>query len=140
LADQVKPLGGKNMGAGWYHCGQCRAKFTGRIGSIFERSHVPLHKWLHAFRLMAAAKKGVSAHQLHRTLGITYKSAWFMAHRVREAMTDIAPAPLGGSDKTVEADETCIDTKEGRKKARAGYGHKRVVVSVVERGGNTSPE
>jgi transposase-like protein len=93
------------MGAGWYYCSACQDKFTVRVGSIMERSHIPLHKWLLAFRLMASSKKGVSAHQIHRTLGITYKSAWFLMHRIREAMTDNG-APLGGVGKTVEVDET----------------------------------
>ena len=76
------------MGAGWYHCGGCRKKFTVRVGSIFERSHVPLTKWLLAFRLVCSSKKGISAHQLHRTLDVAYKTAWFMEHRIREAMRD----------------------------------------------------
>ena len=80
-----------------------------RVGTVFERSHIPLHKWLLAFRLMTSSKKGVSAHQLHRTLGITYKSAWFLAHRIREAMALRPGAPqLGGEGKTIEADETFI--------------------------------
>ena len=76
------------MGPGWYHCGECRKKFTVRVGTVFERSHILLHKWLLGFRLYCASKKGFSAHQLHRTLNITYRSAWFMAHRIREAMRD----------------------------------------------------
>src|SRR5918995_1223589 len=74
--DKVKPLGGKSMGPGWYHCGDCRDKFTVRTGSVFERSHVPLHKWRLAFQLMCASKKGMSAHQLHRMLGVSYQTAW----------------------------------------------------------------
>lgn len=85
--DASKALGGQSMGDGWYHCSACRKKFTVRVGSVYERSHIPLHKWVLATHLMCASKKGVSAHQLHRMLGITYKSAWFMAHRIREAMT-----------------------------------------------------
>src|SRR5271165_1529367 len=106
--ETVKPLGGPSMGPGWYYCSTCQDKFTVRVGSIFERSHIPLHKWLLAFRLMASSKKGVSAHQIHRTLGITYKSAWFLMHRIREAMTDNDPTPLGGEGKTVESDETFL--------------------------------
>lgn len=87
-----------------------------RVGSIFERSHIPLHKWLLAIRLMASSKKGVSAHQLHRTLGITYKSAWFMAHRIREMMADDSPTPLGGEGKIVDADETFMVKQRGRDK------------------------
>jgi transposase-like protein len=104
----VKPLGGESMGPGWYYCSACQDKFTVRVGSIFERSHIPLHKWLLAIRLMASSKKGISAHQLHRTLGITYKSAWFLAHRIREMMSDDSPSRLGGDGKIVEADETFI--------------------------------
>jgi transposase-like protein len=106
--DTVKALGGDSMGPGWYHCGDCRKKFTVRVGTVFERSHIALHKWLLGFRLYASSQKGFSAHQLHRTLNITYRSAWFMAHRIREAMRDGDPAPLGGKDKVVEADETFI--------------------------------
>jgi transposase-like protein len=145
LSDNVKVLGGgKSMGDGWYHCTQCREKFTVRKGSIFERSHVALHKWLLAFRLMASAKKGVSAHQLHRSLGVTYKTAWFMAMRIREAMTDTAPAPLGGGNEdgnqgVVEADETYFGSKneivKRTKKGKASLSSKRAVVALVERGG-----
>ena len=84
--DTVKKLGGKSMGKGWYHCKDCRKKFTVRVGTLYERSHVPLHKWLLATHLLCASKKGMSAHQLHRMLGVTYKTAWFMAHRIREGM------------------------------------------------------
>src|SRR5689334_13037625 len=84
--DTVATLGGKSMGPGWYWCNKCREKFTARVGSVMERSHIAMHKWLLAFRLMASSKKGMSAHQLHRMLGVSYKAAWFMAHRIREAM------------------------------------------------------
>ena len=84
--DKVKPLGGKSMGPGWYHCGECRDKFTVRVGTVYERSKVPLGKWILATHLLAASKKGMSSHQLHRMLGVTYKTAWFMTHRIREAM------------------------------------------------------
>jgi transposase-like protein len=115
--DTVKPLGGPSMGLGWYYCSACQDKFTVRVGSVFERSHIPLHKWLLAIRLMASSKKGISAHQLHRTLGITYKSAWFLGHRIREAMTDTDPTPLGGEGKTVESDETFYGHKPGRSRS-----------------------
>ena len=142
--ETVKPLGGESMGSGWYYCSSCQDKFTVRVGSIFERSHIPLHKWLLAFRLMASSKKGVSAHQIHRTLGITYKSAWFLMHRIREAMIDDG-APLGGEGKTVEVDETFQGYVEGGPtwilhpehgwRKQAAYGDKRKVVTLVERGG-----
>src|SRR5579863_6031258 len=106
--DTVAPFGGKSMGPGWYWCSACRDKFTVRVGTVLERSHIPLHKWLYGFRFYASSKKGFSAHQLHRTLGIAYRSAWFMAHRIREAMRDSDPSPLGGPGRTVEVDETFI--------------------------------
>ena len=143
VTDQNRPLGGESMGAGWYYCEACKDKFTVRVGTIYERSHIPLHKWLLAFRLMAASKKGMSAHQLHRTLGITYKSAWFLAHRIREAMAPhpSAVTPIGGHGKTVEVDETYIGGKEKNKhrnkRVEHAQGHwaKEVVISLVERGG-----
>ncbi len=133
--ENIAPVGGESMGPGWYYCAACKDKFTVRSGSIFERSHLPLHKWLLAFRLMASSKKGISAHQLHRTLNVTYKTAWFLAHRIREAMKEKTwPGPLGGEGKTVESDETFIGRKSGRK-VRQGSAHKHAVVSLVERGG-----
>jgi transposase-like protein len=103
--DTVKPLGGKSMGPGWYFCSDCREKFTVRVGTLYERSHIPLHKWLMATHLMVASKKGISALQLSRMLGITYKSAWFMCHRIREAMKPATPtAPIGGDEKVVDGD------------------------------------
>src|SRR3546814_8775931 len=87
--ETVKALPSKgSMGKGWYHCSACRKKFTVRVGSVYERSHIPLHKWFFAMHLMAASKKGISAHQLPRMLGVTSKSAWFMAHRIPEALRD----------------------------------------------------
>jgi transposase-like protein len=141
MTDTVDALGGSSMGPGWYYCSACKDKFTVRVGAVYERSHIPLHKWLLAFRLMASSKKGISAHQLHRTLNITYKSAWFLAHRIREAMRDGAPAPLGGKGKVLEVDETFLGrqneifvTGKGWQKKR-GYSDMMKVVSLVERGG-----
>ena len=133
--DKISKLGGKSMGPEWWYCGSCQGKFTVRVGMIFERSHIPLHKWLLAIRLMASSKKGISAHQLHRTLGITYKSAWFLAHRVREAMNDTGTAaPLGGEGAFVEADETYVGGK-ARNRAYREPAPKKAVVSLVERDG-----
>ena len=122
---------------GKYRCGskECRKDFTVKVGTVFESSHIPLHKWLLAAYLLCSSKKGISSHQLMRALGITYKSAWFMTHRIREAMRTGSFSPVGGSGKTVEADETYIGIKAGRKKAKSGYGHKRAVLSLVERNG-----
>ena len=112
----VKVLGGRSMGRGWYHCKDCRRKFTARVGTIYERSHIPMTKWLLATHLLCASKKGISAHQLHRMLGLPYKTAWFMAHRIREGLRELNPSsPLGGEGKTVEADETYIGGKEKNK-------------------------
>ena len=93
--DTVKPLGGKSMGPGWYFCNDCREKFTVRVGTLYERSHIPLHKWLMATHLIVSSKKGMSALQLSRMLGITYKSSWFMCHRIREQMTPAKRGPIG---------------------------------------------
>ena len=137
VTDQSKALGGESMGDGWYHCAACRKKYTVRVGSVYERSHIPLHKWVLATHLMAASKKGISAHQLHRMLGITYKSAWFMAMRIREAMAPgSAMPPMGGAGKVVEADETYIGLKDAAKKQR-GTAHKMAVLTLVERGGKS---
>ena len=139
--DTVKPLGGKSMGPGWYFCSDCREKFTVRVGTLFERSHIPLHKWLAAMHLMVSSKKGISAHQVHRLLGITYKTAWFMCHRIREAMRESHASPMGGEGMTVEMDETFVGGLEKNKhrskrkhKGTGGVG-KEAVYSLVERGG-----
>jgi transposase-like protein len=94
------------MGPGWWYCAACTDKFTVRTGTVYERSHIPLNKWLLAFYLLCSSKKGMSSHQLHRSLGITYKSAWFMCHRIREAMKpDATAGPLGGPGRVLESDE-----------------------------------
>lgn len=131
---KVHKMAGKTQ-AGMWLCNDCRDKFTVRTGTVFERSHIPLHKWLLATHLMASSKKGVSAHQLHRMLGITYKSAWFMAHRIREAMAPATPAPLlGGPEKVVEADEMYL-SKSTKTKTRGTYRSAPAVLTLVERGG-----
>jgi transposase-like protein len=118
-------------------CRDCRKQFTVRVGTIFESSHVPLHKWLQALHLMCSSKKGISAHQMHRVLEVTYKTAWFMAHRIREAMRSGELAPMGGLGGAVEVDETFIGNDrtikpKGVKKGR-GYHHKHKVLSLVDR-------
>ena len=136
LSDFVKPLGGKSMGPGWYHCSQCREKFTVRTGTLYERSHIPLHKWLLATHLMTSSKKGMSAHQLFRMFGFgSYRTAWFMAHRIREGMRGGNLAPMGGSGRIVEVDETFTGQKPDVE-VKQGTQHKHVVLSLVERGGS----
>jgi transposase-like protein len=103
--------------AGLRECQDCHGQFTVRTGGVMESSHLPLTKWALAYRFMSSSKKGMSAHQLHHSLGVTYKTAWFMAHRIREAMREIDPSPMGGEGKTVEADEAFIGGKEGNKHA-----------------------
>lgn len=116
-------------------CYDCRKQFTVRVGTVFERSHVPLHVWFQAAYLMCSSKKGVSSNQLHRTLGVTLQTAWFMSHRLREAMRVLKMDPLGGDGKAVEADETYIGQKRPKAKGARGYAHKNAVLSLVERGG-----
>jgi transposase-like protein len=113
-------------------CGDCRQQFTVRKNTVFEDSHVPLHIWFQAAYLMCSSKKGVSSNQLHRTLGVTLQTAWFMSHRLREAMRMGSLAPMGGISGVVEADETFIGRKEGSVKRR-GHGHKNAVLSLVDR-------
>jgi len=120
---------------GLYKCGECRQQFTVRMGTIFEESHLPLHKWLQAIHLMCSSKKGISAHQLHRVLECTYKTAWFLAHRIREAMRSDDFTPMGGTGKIVEADETYIGRLAGTEVKRGGAAHKNTVLTLVERGG-----
>ena len=132
--DGVHRLGGKASAAGLLHCRACRKKFTITVGTLFERSHIPLHKWLLATHLMSASKKGMSAHQMHRMLGVTYKTAWFMAHRIREAMRDANPDPIGGQNKVVEADETYVGGK-AKNRAFGPPPKKEAVFALVEREG-----
>jgi transposase-like protein len=136
---------------GRYRCGnqECRKDFSVTTGTVMESSHLKMTKWLMAFYMVSASKKGVSAHQLHRSIGVTYKTAWFLAHRVRYAMeVGGLVAPLGGEDKIVEADETYHGKQETprprktkqytqpTKGGNSGPGKKRAIVSLVERGGN----
>jgi len=128
---RIGRMGGKSTRRGLYKCYQCRKPFTVRQGTIFESSHVALHLWLQAMYLVACSKKGISSNQLHRTLGVTLKTAWFMSHRIREAMRSGDLAPMGG---IVEVDETYIGRLAGQT-ARGGGHHKMKVLSLVQRGG-----
>jgi transposase-like protein len=133
---RTRRMGGKTQ-AGMFLCNECRDKFTCRTGTLMERSHVPLHKWLLATHLMAASKKGMSAKQIERMLGVTYKTAWFLMHRIREAMTpgaNSSEGPLGGPGKFVEVDEMFVGGKAKNRAFRAPA-EKKIVVSLVERDG-----
>ena len=141
VVGQSTPITGRD---GYYQCNvkECRKQFTVTVGTVFERSHIPLNKWLLAAFLLCASKKGMSAHQMHRMLGITYKSAWFMCHRLREAMAPLTRDALGGFGKVVEADLTWIGGKEQNKhvskrgKTRADkMENKQIVHTLIERGG-----
>ena len=136
-------LKGKSTRPGLYKCSDCREPFTVTVGTVFERSKIPLNKWLLAVYLLCSSKKGMSSHQLHRTLGVTYKTAWFMTHRIREAFGPMGFDKLGGGGSIVEADETYWGTskealakQKKRGKKLAGGHHKMKIFALVERGGN----
>ena len=145
---KIKALEGKAHRPGLYQCAECREQFTVTVKTVFERSKIPLTKWLAALFLMTASKKGVSAHQVHRMLGISYKSTWFMMHRLREAMRTGGLEPLGGKGKVVEADETYFGSAEslhvspqrkGRPYTKRGkIFNNRPILALVERGGDGS--
>ena len=130
--DRVSKMGGKSTRIGTYKCYKCRKPFTVKVGTIFESSHVKMNIWLQAIFLMCASKKGISSNQLHRTLGVTLKTAWFMSHRIREAMRSGRLSPMGSGGGIVEADETFIGIEPGRK-IKAGTSHKNKVLSLVDR-------
>ena len=132
--DRISKLQGKSHRPGLYDCGHCRDQFTVTVGTVFERSKVSLDKWLFAAALMASSKKGVSSKQVERMVGVTYKTAWFMSHRLREAMKP-GGSMFGGGSGIVEADETFLGRKPGRKSAR-GWDHKEAIFSLVERSGH----
>jgi transposase-like protein len=131
---KIGKIEGKSARPGLYYCGDCKAQFTVTVGTIFERSKVPLSKWWFAIHLLASSKKGMSSNQLGRMLGVTVQTAWFMSHRIREAMRDGALSPMGGEGKIVEVDETFFGNKEGFE-VRQGAWHKNAVLTLVERGG-----
>jgi transposase-like protein len=139
---EATELQGKSTRPGLYKCRACQKPFTATMGTLYERSHIPLHKWLLATHLMAASKKGISAHQLWRMLGFgSYRTAWFMAHRIREGMAPLKSGALGGQGKIVEADTTYVGGKEKnkhkskRKAGNIGGKGKQIVHTLVERGG-----
>lgn len=130
---KVKANPAKRIREGLWRCGQCKGQFTVKIGTVFEHARIPLHKMLQAVYLVTSSKKGVSAHQLHRTLEITYKSAWFLLHRIREAMRSGDLSPMGGGGVIVEVDETFIGHLKGAE-VKKGYMHKMKVLALIDRG------
>jgi transposase-like protein len=130
--ERIGKLGGKTSRIGTHKCYVCKKQFTVKIGTIFEDSHIPMRLWLQAITLISASKKGVSSNQLHRMLGITLKSAWFMSHRIREAMRSGDLAPFGSNGGIVESDETFLGPEPGVQKRR-GYAHKRKILSLIDR-------
>ena len=131
--ERISKMQGKSTRVGLYKCYQCRKPFTVRIGTIFESSHVPLHIWLQAMFLIAGSKKGISSNQLHRTLGVTLKTAWFMSHRIRESMREGGLASFGEGGGAVEVDETYIGHKAGAGTPKGGWGHKMTVLGLIDR-------
>src|SRR4051794_2722501 len=141
--ERITELKGTSTKPGTRKCRACRKLFGVTKGTVFESSHIPLHKWLVALYLLCSSKKGISSHQLHRTLGVTLKTAWFMGHRLREAMRDGSLAPLGGPGKVVEADETYHgqkdDPEERKKPGQRGPAGKRAIAALVERRAGVTP-
>jgi transposase-like protein len=131
--DRQSRLQGKAHRPGVIFCGECREQYTVTVGTVFERSKVPLHKWILANHLICSSKKGMSSHQLHRTLGVTYKTAWFMSHRIREAMRLQGLAPMGQGGGGVEIDETYIGRDPLKSKPKFGPAQKQRVLSLVDR-------
>lgn len=136
ISKEHYPLNGKTTRPGLYKCKDCLEPFTVTVGSVFERSKVPLNKWLLAVYLLCSSKKGISSHQLHRTLGVTYKTAWFMSHRIRTAFGTPNAGPVGGGGKIVEADETFYGRIPGMK-AKPGGDSAHKILALVERDGIT---
>jgi transposase-like protein len=134
MGDRITKLQGKSTRPGVYNCKDCRKPFSVTVGTVMERSHIPISKWVLATRLMASSKKSMSAHQLSRMMDISYEAAWFMFHRLREAAVDTDPSPLGGENLVVEADETYVGGK-ARNKAFGPPPKKAAVLTVVERDG-----
>jgi len=132
---RIHKLEGKSTRPGVYKCRECEKPFSVTVNTVFESSHVPLNKWLYVAHKLNSGKKGTSAHQIHREIGVSYKTAWFMCHRVREAMAPAAPTPIGGKGKTVEIDETLIGGKKTNRAYAKKEPPKKIVMSLVERGG-----
>jgi transposase-like protein len=137
-ADRIGKMQGKSARHGLLYCNECKREFTVTVGTVFERSKVPLTKWWMAAHLLNRGKNGASAHEIHRQIGVSYKTAWFMMHRLREAMADLAPDPMGGEGSAVQADETYYGNTSKRAKGyRKGHSQKASIVALVEPGKHT---
>jgi len=134
--DRIGKMAGKATRIGLYKCYQCRKQFTVKVGTVFEDSHVPMNLWLQAMYLLCSSKKGISSNQLSRTLGVTLKTAWFMSHRIREAMRVVGVEPMGGAGEVVEVDETYIGRRAIVPKGAKGWYNKNTVLTLVQRGGS----
>ena len=133
--DRMKKMNGKATRPGLHKCYTCRKQSRVTVGTVFESSHVPVHMWLQAAYLLCSSKKGISGSRLARTLGVTVKTAWFMSHRLREAMASGKLPPMSGEGQVVEIEETHIGQKAGVAKQR-GYAHKHTILTLVQRGGS----
>ena len=136
-AEQVHRLEGEKHRPGLFYCRSCRGQFSVTVGTVAERSHVPVHKWLLAFHLIIASKKGMSAHQLSRLLDVSYKTGWFIGHRVREAMKDEKAGPIGGQNRVFESDETLIGGKKKNRAYAKKEPKKQTVLTLVDRDGES---
>jgi transposase-like protein len=137
--ERISKMKGKSTRIGTYKCYQCRKQFTVKVGTVFEDSHVPMRLWLQAMFLLCSSKKGISSNQLHRTLGVTLKTAWFMSHRIREAMRVAGIEPIGGAGGVVEADESYIgrfDAAPRGRRRKGGISQMNAILTLVERGGS----
>jgi len=131
--EKIAKLAGKSHRPGLYYCHECKGQFTVTVGTVFERSKVPLTKWWMAAHMINCGKNGVSAHEIHRAISVTYKTAWFMMHRLREAMKDLNPAPMGSTGGAVSADETYYGNTSKRAKGyKKGHSHKSSIVALVD--------
>nr|HEV8009646.1 IS1595 family transposase [Bradyrhizobium sp.] len=130
---RVAKVAGTGHRPGLYYCNDCKGQFTVTVGTVLERSKVPLTKWWIAARMMNSGKNGASAHEIHRTLGVTYKTAWFMMHRLREAMAVLNPGPMGTLGGAVQADETYhLNTSKRAKGYKKGHSHKAKIVALID--------
>src|SRR3954465_6203445 len=136
--DRIGTMKGKSARPGLLYCNECKSEFTVTVGTVFERSKVPLTKWWMAAHMLSQGKNGCSAHEIHRNIGVTYKTAWFMVHRLREAMGELKPAPMGGEGSAIQADETYYGNTSKRAKGyKKGHSQKSAIVALVDPGKHT---